>query len=160
MVYLNTAEIVSQDQSDPDLTNNKSSVEPIPQCMPELELTKIALTNNFDTPGNVLRYQFKLKNIGNVSISNPALEDLGTDDAPIYISGDANSNSVLDVGEEWIYEAEYTATQYDLDFGYYMNTATASGTSVCGITEAVEASALVYAVAKPAFTLEKKQFQL
>lgn len=156
LIYLNTAKIISQDQSDPDLTNNTSSIEASPLCLPKLQLTKVALTADFNAPGRLLEYQLKVKNIGNVGISNIVVEDLKADAAPVYSSGDTNNNGVLEFGEEWIYLVEYTSTQYDIDFGYYKNTATASGIPLCGTLQTVEASAIVFSVAEPAFTLEKE----
>lgn len=156
LIYLNTAKIISQDQSDPDLTNNTSSIEASPLCLPKLQLTKVALTADFNAPGRLLEYQLKVKNIGNVGVSNIVVEDLKADAAPVYSSGDTNNNGVLEFGEEWIYLVEYTSTQYDIDFGYYKNTATASGIPLCGTLQTVEASAIVFSVADPAFTLEKE----
>uniref|UniRef100_UPI003F498EDD DUF7507 domain-containing protein n=1 Tax=Aequorivita sediminis TaxID=3073653 RepID=UPI003F498EDD len=75
-------------------------------------------------------YTFTVTNQGNVSLSNIIVDDplLG---GPLAgpISGDTDNDGQLDVTETWLYEANYTITQVDIDAGEVVNQATATGTA-------------------------------
>src|SRR5690606_2750765 len=71
--------------------------------------------------------------------------DLDADDAPTYVSGDVNSNDILDPGETWIYTAETTVTPEMLEVGFFTNTATATGTPAGGDLDDAEGEETVNA---------------
>ena len=48
---------------------------------------------------------------------------------PSYISGDANSNNILDLTEIWVYQHSYTLTMTDLQNGQVTNSAVVTGLS-------------------------------
>jgi uncharacterized repeat protein (TIGR01451 family) len=84
------------------------------------------LDNVIDTAGDAVDYSIRVSNIGNVSLKNvEVFDDLSTEifdkdddgviDASDADSGDNNSNGVLDVGEEWVFNGRYTVTQEDID---------------------------------------------
>ncbi|PQB04812.1 beta strand repeat-containing protein [Aureitalea marina] len=79
-------------------------------------------------PGESITYTFTLSNEGNVTVSSVGISDpLLNALLTVPNSGDDNDNDILDVGETWIFTANYNLTQTDLDAGQVLNTATASG---------------------------------
>jgi len=120
-------------------------------------ITKVSTNTpkNFRAVGEILNYQIILANEGNVTISNVNLTDPGADVGPDLVSGDANSNSDLDVGEIWTYSASYTVTQADLDAGRYLNEVTASGDLVRGNLPNVKDDEDVPALPLPGWNLDK-----
>src|SRR5207253_1713668 len=67
-------------------------------------------------------------NTGNVTISSPSVSDDNTTGAPVYATGDTNSDGKLQVTETWTFTASHTVTQADLDAGTVTNNATGHGT--------------------------------
>ena len=56
--------------------------------------------------------------------------DPGADAGSItYVSGDSDSDNILDNNERWTFSATHTVTQADLDAGHYENTATVNRNS-------------------------------
>ena len=83
-------------------------------------------------PGELIDYTFTVTNQGNVSISNvvvsdPLFEAPNPVVAILFVSGDTDGDSELDVTETWIYTASYTLTQDDIDAGEVVNQATVNG---------------------------------
>jgi hypothetical protein len=71
-----------------------------------------------DTAGDVINYEFVLKNTGNVALTNVQVTDQFEDD-PLQLLSNAsvfgdNGNGILDVGETWTYKLSHTVTQADL----------------------------------------------
>ncbi len=60
--------------------------------------------------GETVTWTYKVTNTGNVPLSNVAVTDNITGVNPQYVSGDLNSNGILETSEMWIYEATGTAT--------------------------------------------------
>jgi uncharacterized repeat protein (TIGR01451 family) len=83
--------------------------------------------------GQVIGYSITVANTGNVTLTSPSLTSdtfqLGgvartLTTAPALSSGDTNSNGKIDVGETWVYAANYTVPQTDIDgTGSYTNVA-------------------------------------
>lgn len=108
------------------LTNTKA--------LPQLSITKTPNTSGPVTVGTVITYTYKVKNIGNVAITNvnvsdthngsgvfsgPANEVLVTDTAPTGDSTDSVVNGTWDtlgIGDVIQFTATYAVTQSDLDF--------------------------------------------
>ena len=99
-----------------------------------IELTKAAsqLTSEVPTVGEVITYSFSLTNSGNVSLSNPNVQDpncpSNLDITTGFDGGDTNDNSTLDAGEVWLFSCDYITTQDDVNLGRVENTATGTGT--------------------------------
>jgi uncharacterized repeat protein (TIGR01451 family) len=72
--------------------------------------------------GGLVTWTYTVTNPGNVPLSNIVVTDDQGGVTPVYQSGDANLNSVLDTTETWIYEATGTAVA-----GQYANQGTANG---------------------------------
>jgi uncharacterized repeat protein (TIGR01451 family) len=81
--------------------------------------------DNVAEKDELIEYTFTVSNTGNVSLQAVELNDPllgGLVSGPV--SGDLNNDGVLDVGETWIYVANYTLTQVDVDNGEVVNQAT------------------------------------
>ncbi|PQB04807.1 DUF7507 domain-containing protein [Aureitalea marina] len=75
-------------------------------------------------PGQKIGYEFTVVNTGQVTLSEVALSDpmLGGEiSGPI--SGDVNQDGQLNVDEQWTYEARYSLSQEDIDYGAVVNQA-------------------------------------
>ncbi|MBD3892271.1 DUF7507 domain-containing protein, partial [Olleya marilimosa] len=76
---------------------------------------------------------------GTVSINTVTINDtlLGGDiTADVTLSGDTNTNGVLEPTETWIFTApNYTVTQADIDAGVITNTVTVTGNEILNNTE-------------------------
>ncbi|PKP39801.1 MAG: hypothetical protein CVT96_11560, partial [Bacteroidetes bacterium HGW-Bacteroidetes-13] len=93
--------------------------------------TGIRFDNNDDgtaAKDEVIEYTFTVSNTGNINLQSIELNDPllgGIVSGPI--SGDLNNDNILNVGETWIYQANYTLTQADVDLGSISNQATVKG---------------------------------
>jgi LPXTG-site transpeptidase (sortase) family protein len=96
----------------------------------KLEITVVVPATMVDA-GDEIDYDFAVTNLGNVVLSNVTITDStpACDAAPVYVSGDANANDLLDLTETWHFGCTHTLTQEEIDSGSYANTATATGTS-------------------------------
>src|SRR5690606_1646784 len=88
--------------------------------------------NSCSDVGETITYMFIVTNQGNVSINTVELIDPLLGSIPTLTSGDTDGDSQLDVTETWIYTANYTITQDDIDTGLVSNQATATGIGVDG----------------------------
>src|SRR5262249_23333527 len=86
--------------------------------------------------GTTLVWTYLLTNPGNVGLTlgpTPITDDAGTptvpgdDFTPKYVSGDANSNRLLDPGETWLYTSQGVVAPKVVP-GFYGNTATVTAT--------------------------------
>ena len=68
-----------------------------------------------------------MRNTGGVPLSNVTVTDNVPGVTPVYISGDTNNNSLLDLTEVWLFRATGIAV-----LGQYANTGTATGTPPTG----------------------------
>jgi uncharacterized repeat protein (TIGR01451 family) len=81
---------------------------------PALTITKTVNLTTISAPGT-LTYTITITNTGNVSLTGVVLTDDLAGGAVLTSSGDGDS--ILEVGETWIYTATYNATQNDIDEG-------------------------------------------
>ncbi|WP_188495864.1 DUF7507 domain-containing protein, partial [Flavobacterium palustre] len=121
------------DLSGNDSTTNQDNVIPI--CtIPKIAIVK---TNNITVGengcaalavGDVVTYTFTVTNPGNVSLHNINVSDPHPGLSAItLLSGDSNTNNILEVNETWIFNASYSVTQADIDSGKITNQASVSG---------------------------------
>ncbi|MBD3864699.1 beta strand repeat-containing protein, partial [Olleya marilimosa] len=84
-------------------------------------------------------YTFTVTNTGSVSVNTVTINDtlLGGDiTADVTLSGDTNTNGVLEPTETWSFTApNYTVTQADIDAGVITNTVTVTGNEILNNTE-------------------------
>jgi uncharacterized repeat protein (TIGR01451 family) len=125
---------------------------------PAWTITKTATEANYDTVNDIINYTLVLTNTGNVSISAITVSDPGADVVPgvVRVSDQiGNNDNILDVGEIWVYTAQHTVTQADLNLGQYDNTATATGTPQGGILPDVDDMESVPAIQDPSIEIVK-----
>jgi len=129
LAYSNTASVsTAQGASD-----SAAASVPIVQD-PHVLLDKTATVpgDTADTVGEVISYAISVQNTGNMTLTNPVVTDASVSDLA-YVSGDANSDGKIDVGETWHYTASHTVTQADLNAGGTIDN-TASVTTTQGAT--------------------------
>jgi uncharacterized repeat protein (TIGR01451 family) len=115
---LNTATVTTTQTPTPqsDTVTTDLSVTPIPSIVK----TQVGGPSPVTAAGQVIDYQIAVGNAGTQNLTNIQVVDTfpnGTSQAPTYVSGDSNSDQVLDVGETWIYTISYTVSQPDMDPG-------------------------------------------
>lgn len=77
--------------------------------------------------GSSVYWTYVVSNTGEAPLNSVVVTDNVQGVLPIYVSGDTNSNSILEVGEIWYYQATGTAIQ-----GQYANVGSVRGKSVQG----------------------------
>jgi uncharacterized repeat protein (TIGR01451 family) len=83
---------------------------------PALNIVKEAVPDQVaNMAGEVLTYNISVENTGNVTLTNIVVTDPNADAAPLYVSGDLDTDGKLDVGETWLYIASHTLTQDEID---------------------------------------------
>lgn len=127
------------------IINNHIPIDPV-----ELTVTKTADTTGFSSPatsGDTITYTIAAENTGNVALDNVRIADAQTPTGgsssaltPTYISGDTDSDSVIDVGETWTWTVSYDITQADIDAGGLSNLATVTVDDTDGTEITVESS--------------------
>ncbi|PVW16333.1 DUF7507 domain-containing protein [Marixanthomonas spongiae] len=88
--------------------------------------------------GETITYTFTVTNQGNVpltdiAVTDPLLEAPNPVVPIVLVSGD-DGDGILQETETWVYEANYTLTQEDIDTGEVVNQATVHGTDPDGTT--------------------------
>ncbi|MEO8477005.1 MAG: hypothetical protein ABI572_08140, partial [Actinomycetota bacterium] len=113
----NTAQITSSPISDPDPTDNSATdVDLIPTAAIDVAIS--SSTASVGTGGQVVAYTFTVTNTGNQTLNAITVADAQCDAGTLsYVSGDANSDSKLQLTETWIYTCERTVTQAEVDAG-------------------------------------------
>jgi len=96
--------------------------------------------------GDAVTWTYTVTNTGNVPLGSINVTDDQPGVTPAYVSGDTNTDGLLDLTETWIYTASGTAV-----VGQYENTGTATGTPPGGL-EPVTASDLGHYLGQPAPT--------
>lgn len=125
------------DESDPaDIAGDEPTTTLI-EREPALQTVKRAFPL-LSTPvqvGDVINYTITLANTGNVTLTSPTLTDtltgannvaLDLTSGPTYDDGDLDNDGRLDVGETWIYIAQFVIDQVAIDAGGVANTAVGS----------------------------------
>ncbi len=123
----NTASVTSlapngSTPSDTDVNNLDG-----PTSQPAFTINKLASNSNFQNVGQVINYQFQVRNTGNVDLPSPPAI---TDSLGIPVNCPAGA---IAVNELRTCTAQYTVTQPDIDAGKIDNTANATIT-VGGVT--------------------------
>src|SRR5690606_15189626 len=107
--------------------------------------------------GNTIDYTFLVTNEGDVDIEDVVVNDVKLGGViPGPASGDTNNDGILNVGEAWTYNASYTVTQLDIDFGSVINTATTSGNTALGTRNATSNTVTVLICHTPSIALIKE----
>ena len=126
---------------------------PLPS-QPGLTMEKSADVTEVTHAGQIITYQFKLTNTGNVSLTQIAITDMMLNSQGIQVVPDSY---VLQPGESTTATVQYAVTQADLDKGTIENIASATGNPPIGDPiKSPESKVTIPVVAKPALTLTKK----
>lgn len=120
---------------------------------PNLSVVKLANVDSVDEAGDKITYTISVSNTGNTTLTDVTLEDTLIEDT---LDNDANDDGVIDgddgdslleVGETWVWTGEYTVTQADYDAAlespgiyYIRNTATADSEETESVTSSEEVS--------------------
>ncbi|MDB4512333.1 DUF11 domain-containing protein, partial [Arenicella sp.] len=114
---------------------------------PSVELSKSSIAPAIATEGADITYTFMLENTGNVTISNPVVNDAkcATPGAVLsfssgYVAGDGGIAEALDVGEIWEFSCIYPISQTDINAGTVNNMATGGGQDPAGDSREDDAS--------------------
>ena len=125
---------------------------------PIMTIDKVALSGQLaDVAGEKLFYEITVDNIGNVTLTGIIVTDPDADAGSImFVSGDTNMDSKLDVNETWLYSAFHTLTQAEIDSngggdGDIDNTATADSNE----TDPVMDSAVIPLLFNPLMSIDK-----
>jgi len=117
---------------------------------PGLDFEKSATSADFTNAGDIINYEFRLENTGNVTLTNIGVSD------PL-ISAISCPVNILAPNDVIVCTGSYTVTQADVDGGEVVNNASASGTPPGGVGPVTPTdSAIVDANSNPSFTFEKR----
>ncbi len=123
---VNVASVVGTSPTNETLAPVSSPTVRVPAIwQPNLELIKSARPTTVRRLGEVVSYQFGIRNTGNVTIDGLRITD------PV-VSGLVCAQTSLAPGASTVCSATRTATQADLDSGQIINTATVGGTTPDG----------------------------
>ena len=107
---VNTASVTTTQITTPVTDDATTTID----ANPAMTVEKIVDITEISAPAT-LTYTITVTNTGNVSLTTVVITDVFAGGAT-FTSGD-NGNNILDVGETWIYTADYTVTQADIDAG-------------------------------------------
>ncbi len=161
--FTNLAEVKpSPSQFENNQANNTSTVVVLPKGM---EISKTADTSALSTPiaaGDQITYIITARNLGLLGLTDVSVNDSIIPAANIsLISGDTNSDQILDANEIWTWHGIYTVAQSDIDTngggdGDIDNMVTISTDELPPQTDSVE----VPVTQEPSFTVAKVVDQL
>ncbi|HHX7304720.1 TPA: DUF7507 domain-containing protein [Legionella anisa] len=132
------------------VTSTPSTVTVNAILTPALSLMKSSTTPNYNAPGNVISYTYRVTNTGNETISNIAITDS-------KIAAGINCTITTLAPQQFTNcTGSYTVTQADVNAGSLTNIATAEGESFQGTDVKSQPSTVtINAILTPALTLTK-----
>jgi uncharacterized repeat protein (TIGR01451 family) len=144
---VNTASVVTTELTTPEVATATTTITQTPG----LTIAKVANPTSIAAPG-VITYTITVENTGNVNLTSVAVSDDFAGGAT-FVSGDESDTDVLNVGETWIYTADYEVTQADINLGTdIVNTASVVTTE---LPTAETASATTTITQAPGLTIAK-----
>ena len=148
--FTNTA-TVTANESDPNPTNNSSSVQTCTSAAaPSIALVKSASVTSYSAAGTPVTYSYLVTNTGNVTLNPVTVTDPMTG-----LSAITCPSTSLAAGASETCTATYTTTQADVDAGAITNTGTATGTPPTGPNVTATSSVTIPASQSPAIGLVK-----
>jgi uncharacterized repeat protein (TIGR01451 family) len=115
-----------------------------------LTIEKVADKSGVSSAGETIIYTITVVNTGDVNLTGVVLTDVFAGGA-VLDSGDDTNIGVLDVGETWIYKADYVVTQDDIDAG----TALVNSVSVNTGQTSVQQAKATTTILNASLTIEK-----
>ena len=111
--HLSNTVTADSNESTPDTETHDipiTQTPAIPSSSPRRRLRSTAA-------GQVVPYTFPVTNAGNQTLTGITVSDPKCDAAPLYVSGDTNTDSKLQLTETWTYTCTHTVTQAEIDAG-------------------------------------------
>ena len=107
---------------------------------PAIDVAASTTTASVGAGGQVVDYTFTVTNAGNQTLTGVSLTDPDCDPATlVYVAGDANNDSDLQLAETWTYTCERTVTQAEVDAGGPISTSvTADSAESAPATDSVD----------------------
>ncbi len=119
----------------PDATDDLNI--PITQT-PAINVVKSSTTTSITAAGQVVPYSFVVTNVGNMTLTGITVTDPNCNAAPVYVSGDLNTDSKLQLTESWTYTCSHTVSQAEIDLGGNLsNTVTADSVELAPDTDSL-----------------------
>ena len=111
--------------------------------IPNISIEKTANVASYDTLGDVITYTVKVKNTGNVTLTDVLLTDTLVDVTTVIPIEDKATDGRLEVDETWTYTYVYIVDQDDIDADQVNNTATASS-AIKGLSVSDSVTVIAY----------------
>jgi len=127
---VNTATATGISPCEDPVSDDSNQVTVTTTSTPELTVTKATDFEGAATVGDVVEYTIEVENTGDVSVYDLTVVDAMLADLA-YVSGDSDSDDVLDVGEVWVFGGTYEVTEEDVCWASLVNQAEASGFTLC-----------------------------
>jgi len=156
----NTVSVVS-DETGVTAVDDTTAPTPIEQ-LPSFTVNKTQSggPNPITAAGDVLEYTITVVNNGNVSLNNVVPSDTLSNGNVLVLSAAAesvNADSILEVGETWVYTTTYSVTQNDIDLGIALTNNVSVTSDETGATP-VDANTTATPITQtPSFTVNKEQ---
>ncbi|KZE89663.1 DUF7507 domain-containing protein [Microbacterium sp. TNHR37B] len=152
----NSATTTGTPPDGPPIESPPSTVEIPSDPQPAVSLVKSASPDEVAAVGDEVAYTFRVTNTGNVSLTDPAIDEGAFTGTGELSAVECPSGVTLLPGEFVDCTATYAVTQADLDAGTIENTATATAVSPQEVTvESEPSTAVVTALANPGLSVVK-----
>ena len=144
----NTVTVEATDPGGAPVQQSDLQSLPGPSAAPGIDVTKTAQTADYEAVDDVLTYQIRIENTGNVSYPVPTVDD------PLTSGATCPAGSIAP-GAFVVCSASYAVDQIDINTGQVDNTASATVT-VGGVTVSDSDTATVSATRRTGLTLDKR----
>lgn len=129
---------VISDLSDDDASFEDDTTETTLCQVADIALIKTAVFNDEDgdgcsSVGETITYTLSVSNEGNTTISSVEVVDSMLGGVLVLASGDTDLDNELDIDELWVYTADYSILQTDIDAELVVNQATVTAISSDGV---------------------------
>ena len=104
---------VDTDQTGPASASATTTISQLPG----LAVAASSTTTSITVAGQVVPSTFIVTNTGNVGLTGITVSDPACDAAPVYVSGDTNTDGILQTNETWTYTCNRTVTQAQINAG-------------------------------------------
>ena len=145
----NVVNVTATDPFGTDVTATDTVTLAGPTRSPSLETTKVYLSGD-QIVGSKVVFALQVENTGNVTLTTPAITDTMTRistgaaitlDQPFALSsGDTDGDTLLDVGETFVFTATRTLSQGDINAGGITNTASVTANGPTGTGSVTDVS--------------------
>jgi gliding motility-associated-like protein/uncharacterized repeat protein (TIGR01451 family) len=142
----NTASVSGLDPNSQSLVASAASIANAIQS-PALSLTKTSQSNSYSQNGELITFDLRVENTGNVTLDNVVIRD--------PLTGLNQNIGILSPGQSIAISTTYRITQQDLDKGQFVNTGIVEGLDPLGNTIRVSESETITAQLNPEIEITK-----